>query len=253
MSQLHIMRKIRLNLTALCVVLVQAAALPQGAAAQAPQEGWDVAVYPILAWVPLGIGIDVDVPPFDGDGGGSGNIVDSRFDGAFLGGVAATNGNWRIEGDLMWAAIGGDRVERPRLTVDLDVIYGHANVGRRIAPDLYLTGGVRRLAFKYDVTLGDLPQFSREPGIWNPLVGIGWHRPGPKVEWHGSFEGGGFGAGADVDLGGTFRVDWKPVRHFGLTAGYNVLYLKVSDEVRGRTVIVKPTLHGPLVGIGFYF
>jgi hypothetical protein len=234
--------------------MVQVAALAQvPVTASAPQEGWDVAVYPILAWLPLGISIDVDIPPFDVDAGGSGDIVDSRFDGAFLGGVAASNGAWRIEADLMWAAIGGDRVERPRLTVDLDVIYGHANVGRRIAPELYLTGGVRRVAFKYDITLGELPQFSREPGIWDPLVGIGWHRTGPKVEWHASFEGGGFGAGADVDVSGTFRVDWKPVRHFGLTAGYNVLYLKVTDEVRGRTVEVKPTLHGPLVGIGLYF
>ena len=82
------MRKIRLHcLTALCVVIVQIAALPQRAAgAPAPQEGWDVAVYPILAWVPLGIGIDVDIPPFEGDVGGAGDIVDSRFDGAFLGG-----------------------------------------------------------------------------------------------------------------------------------------------------------------------
>ena len=51
------MRKFRLNcLSALRVVIVQATALPQRAAgAPAPQEGWDVAVYPILVWVPLGI------------------------------------------------------------------------------------------------------------------------------------------------------------------------------------------------------
>jgi hypothetical protein len=59
--------------------------------------------------------------------------------------------------------------------------------------------------------------------------------------------------GAEVDLGAEFRVDWKLVRHFGLTAGYNLLYLKVTDEVIGRTVTVKPTLHGPTVGLGLYF
>src|SRR5687768_7516536 len=103
------MRKIRRNcLIALCIVFVQVAALPQGAAgAQAPQEGWDVAVYPILAWVPLGIGIDVDIPPFDGEGGGSGDIVDSRFDGAYLGGLSVSNGTWRIEGDVIWTGFGG--------------------------------------------------------------------------------------------------------------------------------------------------
>jgi hypothetical protein len=249
------MHRIRIVcLTALCVAALNGAARAQ-CAARAPSapEGWDVAVYPILAWVPLGIGIDVDVPPINGDAGGSGEIIDTRFDGAFLAGVTASNGTWRIEGDAIWAGVGGDRAERPLLTVDLDLIYGHANLGLRVAPDLYLTAGVRRLALKYDITLGELPHLSRKPGVWDPLVGIGWHRSGSTIEWHASFEGGGFGAGADVDLAGTVRMDWKPVRHFGLTAGYNVLYLKVSDTVAGRTVVVEPTVHGPVVGIGFYF
>jgi hypothetical protein len=249
------MHRIRIVcMTALWLAALNGAARAQSAVgAPSAQEGWDVAVYPILAWVPLGIGIDVDVPPINGDVGGSGEIIDSRFDGAFLAGVTASNGTWRIEGDAIWAGVGGDRAERPLLTVDLDLIYGHANLGLRVAPDLYLTAGVRRLALKYDITLGELPHLSRKPGVWNPLLGIGWHRPGSKVEWHASFEGGGFGVGADVDLAGTVRMDWKPVRHFGLTAGYNVLYLKVSDTVAGRTVVVEPTLHGPVVGIGFYF
>ncbi len=249
------MHMIRLKcLTALLAVIFQMAALPQAAAGgQAPQEGWNVAVYPILAWVPIGLGIDVDIPPAGGDDGGSGDILDSRLDGAFLGGMAASNGTWRFEADGIWAGVGGDRPERPFLTVDLDVIYGHANLGLRVAPDFYLTAGVRRVLLKYDITLGELPQLSREPGVWNPLLGIGWHRTGPKVEWHASFEGGGFGAGADVDLSGTLRVDWKPLRHFGLTGGYNVLYLKVTDTVANRSVTLEPLMHGPVVGIGLYF
>jgi len=249
------MRHIRLHrLTILCVVFLHAVALPQrAAAAPAEQEGWDVAVYPILAWLPLSIGIDVNIPPFEGNVGGAGNIVDSRFDGAYLGGVAASNGTWRMEADAIWAAFGGDRTERPNLRVDLDLIYGHATLGRRVAPDLYLTGGVRRVALKYDITLGELPRLSRTPGVWNPLVGIGWHRTGTKLEWHESFEGGGFDVGADIDLAGTVRVDWKPVRHFGFTGGYNVLYMKLTDTAANRTVIVEPTMHGPIVGIGFYF
>ena len=217
------------------------------------QEGWRVALYPILVWVPLGIDVDVDTPPTNGDGGGSASILDSRLDGAFFGGASVSNGTWRIEGYGIWAGVGGDRPERPFLTVDLDLIYGTARLGRRVAPDLYVTGGVRRVAFDYDITLGELPRFSRKPGIWDPLVGLAWHREGPRVDWHASFDGGGFGAGADVDLSAELRVDWKPVRHFGFTAGYNVLYLKVSDEVLGRTLTVKPTLHGPTVGIGLYF
>jgi hypothetical protein len=236
-------------LTALCVV-----GLGRAAEAQAQGDaGWNITVYPIFAWLPIDIGIDVDIPPGGGDDGGSGAIVESRFDGAFFGGAAASNGPWRIEGHGIWAAFGGDRLERPSLVVDLDVIYGDAKLGRQVVPDLYVTGGLRRVAIKYDITLGDLPHFSRQPGVWDPLVGLGWHREGRTLEWHASFDVGGFGVGADVDLGAGFHLDWKPVPHFGLTGGYNFLYLKVTDEVAGRTVIVKPTVHGPAVGFGLYF
>ena len=38
---------------------------------------------------------------------------------------------------------------------------------------------------------------------------------------------------ADVDVGASLRVDWKPISHFGLTVGYDLLYLKV-DSVASR-------------------
>mgnify|MGYP003575952549 CR=1 FL=1 len=51
------------------------------ARAQSPgSDDWNIGVYPILVWIPLGIGIDIDVPPVGGDGGGTADIVDSRFD-----------------------------------------------------------------------------------------------------------------------------------------------------------------------------
>jgi len=207
----------------------------------------------VLVWVPLGISVDVDTPPVNGDAGGSGRILDSQLDGAFFGGATASNGVWRVDGYGIWAGFGGDRIEQPALTVDMDLIYGIARLGHRIAPDLFINAGVRRFALKYDIRLGNLPQFSRKPGLWDPLVGIGWHHEGRKVEWHATFDGGGFGVGADVDLGAELRLDWKPVRHFGFTLGYNALYLKLSDDVAGRTLNLKATLHGPAVGIGLYF
>src|SRR5262245_20257556 len=106
------MRVTRIVLFAvLCVV-----GLSQSARAQnAGDAGWNVAVYPILAWVPLGIDIDVDVPPINGDAGGAGKIIDSRLDGAFFGGASASNGVWRIEAYAIWASVGGDRPDRPFL------------------------------------------------------------------------------------------------------------------------------------------
>ena len=214
---------------------------------------WDVTIYPVLAWIPLDIGIDVDVPPIGGDGGGSGKVLNSQLDGAFFAGVAATNGVWRIDGYGLWASFGGDRPERPSMEVDLDLIYGSARIGRRIAPDLFVAGGVRRVAIDYDITLGDLPRLSRKPGVWDPIVGIGWHRLRQKVEWHAAFDGGGFGAGADVDLSAAFSVDWKLLPHFSLTGGYNFQYLKVSDSVASRDLTIELTAHGPTVGFGLYF
>jgi len=249
------MRVIRVVfLAAVCVVNLAGTALAQSVPGSSGGDDWQVTVYPILAWVPLDIGIDVDIPPIGGGGGGgTGQIVDSRLDGAFFAGVAASNGVWRLDGYGLWASFGGDRPELPFLAVDLDLVYGSAKLGRRVAPDVYVTGGVRRVALDYDITLGTLPHFSRKPGVWDPIAGIGWHRVRPKVEWHAAFEGGGFGVGADVDLGASFGVDWKPIPHFGLTAGYNVLYLKVSDTVATRDLTVKLTAQGPTVGFGLYF
>ena len=240
-------------LAALLVASLARSANAQGTGQSAVQnDGWDFSIYPIFLWVPVDIGVGVEVPPSGNDGGGIGDIVESQLDGAFFGGVTASNGTWRIEGYGIWTSFGGSR-DLPFLTVDMDVIYGDGKIGRRVARDLYITGGLRRVALKYDFTLGTLPRFSRKPGVWDPLAGVGWHRVNPKVEWHASFEGGGFGVGADVDLGATLRVDWKPVRHFGLAGGYNFMYLKLSDTIAGREVIVKPTVHGPSVGFGLYF
>ena len=168
---------------------------------------WDISVYPMLAWVPLGIAIDVDIPPFGGDFGGAGDIVDSRFDGAFLGGAAASNGTWRIEGDAIWASFGGDRVERPNLTVDLDVTLRtcHPRTQGCFEPVSDRRRAACGAGLRYPARRPAAGLYTRKPGVWNPLVGIGWHRAGPKVEWHASFEGGGFGVGADVDLKGTVQ------------------------------------------------
>jgi hypothetical protein len=231
-----------------------ATASAQTTAAASSDEGWDVAIYPVFGWVPFGIGIDVELPPVEGGGGPTtGKIVDGRFDGAYLGGMSAAKGRFRIDADGLWAAVGGDRVDNPVLRVDVDAIYGHGSIGFELGSDFYVTGGVRRLALKYDVELAGR-QFERKPGIWDPLVGVAWHhKVGPKLDLHAAFEGGGFGVGADTDIGTNFRIDWKPVTHFGLTVGYNTLYLKFSDTVANKTFTVTQSLHGPVFGIGLYF
>lgn len=227
------------------------------AAAQTSDNDWKISIYPVYAWVPISIDIDVNVPPLSGGGGSGpefgGKIADGRFDGAFFGGVSAAKGNWRIDADGLWAAVGGDRAENPVLRVDVDAFYFHGSAGRKIYSDLYVTAGVRRMALKYEIELAGR-EFERKPGLWNPLIGVGWHRArGNTLDFHATFEGGGFGVGADVDIAGAVRIDWKPTTHFGITAGYSLLYLKLGHTVGDRTFTAKQTLHGPAVGIGLYF
>lgn len=245
------MRRLTLTLTLILVLTTAGGALAQTAS----DDDWNVGIYPVFGWIPVDIDIKVDVPPFDdGSGGGVGDIVDGRFDGAFLAGFYASKGRFRVDGDGMWAAVGGDRPDRPRLTVDADVVYFHATGGVKIAPDLYVVGGLRRLALKYDVRIADFPSFERERGFWDPVVGIGFHREGDRwLEVHATFEGGGFGVGTDVEWAGMFRLDFKPARHFGITGGYNFLYFRGEDSTRTGPFRFEQTLHGPAAGIGLYF
>jgi hypothetical protein len=226
-------------------------AIAQGASRA--DSGWNVGLYPVFVWVPSGIDIDVELPP---DGGGdAGSIVDGRFDGAYLGGFYLSRGWFRVDADGVWAGIGGDRVQTPTLRVDADLIYFHATGGVRLVPGLYATAGVRRLALKYNIQFASFPEFERKPGLWDPVIGVGYHLEGEgrPFEIHATFEGGGFGVGADQEYGLMGRVDWKPFSHFGLTGGYSLLHLKFSNTVANRAFTVRQTVQGPIVGIGLYF
>ena len=241
-------------MAAVCVLQTVQPAFAQSTTSPSADEGWRINVYPVLLWVPTGLGMEVALPPSNaGDAGFVGKIVEARFDGAFFGGFSAARGPWRFDASGLWAAIGGDRVERPAFHVDADVIYAHVSAGRKLFSDLYATAGVRRLALKYEIAVDDLGNFERKPGVWDPVVGLGWHSQGRWFELHAAFEAGGFGVGTDLELAGELRVDWKPFRHFGLTAGYHMLYFELEDTAINRQFRVEQTLQGPMIGLGFYF
>jgi hypothetical protein len=220
-------------------------------------SGWDVSIYPALLWMPSA-SVSTNIPPRpDVPGGpdlpGESASTSSSFDGAYLGGFSMETSRFRVDVDGIWVALTTLR-DRPLLGVDLDVIYGHVSGGVKVYGDLFVTAGLRRFALKYEIAQETRPSFTRKPGIWDPLVGVAWHGAlGPKWTLHLVGEGGGFGVGSDVDLLGSARADWKFADHFGATFGYSVLYFKFSDKIGDRTLEIKPTLYGPLVGVGFYF
>jgi hypothetical protein len=224
----------------------------QAASAQTPRD-WNVAIYPLIGWLPL-FGASVDLPPLPeipGDPGASATI-DTSFDSAYLAGFAVQSKHLVAEGEFLWAGLSGT-LEAPRVTLSSDIIYGEGYAGPRFG-DFAIVGGVRRLAVKVVAEVGERPRFERKPGVWDPLVGVDYRRPlGSAWTLQTTVLGGGFGVGTDVDLSGRVRVDWTFVPHVGVSLGYQLLYFKLSDDLLGRTFETSQTLHGPIVGVGIYF
>ena len=238
-----------------CVILLLAALIGSCGVVQAqtPATGWKVGIYPVFVWIPTGVDIDLELPP--DEGGDLGSIVESRFDGAYFGGFYASKRWFRTDMEGAWASFGGDRADRPAFSVDAHLIYFHGTSGIRFAPGFYATAGVRRVALKYDIRLADFPNFEREPGLWDPVVGVGYHYEGADrpLEFHATLETGGFGVGADQEYAAMGRLDWKPVQHFGVTAGYTFLHLRFTDTRLAREFKVRQSVHGPVLGIALYF
>ena len=216
--------------------------------------GWNIAVYPALAWVPI-FGTSVTLPPLPSQPiatpGPSGS-TSSSFNGAFFGGARFEKGKWSADALFMWADLSAER-ETPFTKVNLDYVFGDALVGREVLPDLYLEGGVRRLALDIHATVGS-DSASRSPGFWDPIVGLTYRRQlGRKwrILIHG--DGGGFGVGSDVDVTATARAEWQFARHFGITMGYGGMHFSESDTAQSRTLTISPTLHGPIFGFGIFF
>jgi len=98
----------------------------------------------------------------------------------------------------MWAGLSAKR-ETPLAKVSLDFVFGHVLVGRELLPGFYVEGGARRLALDINATV-ETESASRSPGFWDPLIGVTYRRQlGRKwrILLHG--DGGGFGAGSDVE------------------------------------------------------
>jgi hypothetical protein len=142
----------------------------------------------------------------------------SSLNGAFFGGARFEKGKWSADGLFMWRALSAQR-KNPLVDVNLDFVFGNAMAGREMLPNLYVEGGVRRLALDIHATV-ESSSASRSPGFWDPLIGLTYRRQlGRKwrILIHG--DGGGFGVGSDVDVTATGRAEWQFARHFGIAMG----------------------------------
>jgi len=224
-------------------------------------SAWKVSIYPIYAWLPIfGGNISVPSPPRPSNPiqTPSTSSVSGNFNGAGFAGFEVEKSRVIVRGTFLYASISGDHTD-PKAHVGLDILFGELMGGYEIVKDLSLEGGVRRMNVKITASVDPNPEVSRKPGIWDPLIGITWkHQLGRKWLFRTHFDGGGFGVGSDVTYSGTARVDYRFVKHFGVTMGFSALHFKITDSATDSTGVVrnleaKQTLYGPLLGLGIYF
>jgi len=196
-----------------------------------PTKNWRLTLYPALVWAPI-FGASVTEPPPPSSPPStpseSGSTSGSLNGALFVGGRLEIN-QWSVETNVLWAGLSAKR-ENPLVKVDMDFVFGQAMAGREVVPDLFLEGGVRRLALSIGITVVNFPTLNRQPGFWDPLIGLTYRRR-LSQKWtvflHG--DGGGFGVGSDVDVTATGRAEWQFTRHFGLTFGYGGFPFRQND------------------------
>ena len=231
-----------------------------GSAWETDRSAWKVAIYPVYLWLPV-FGAHIDMPALptlpSNPGVGSGT-ASSAFNGAGFAAFEIQKSGWSGDGAFLLASISGDNTN-PNVNVGLHIKYGQLMGGHEILKGLSLEGGVRRMAFNINATVGAYPEVRRQVGVWDPLLGLTWRRQlGRKWMLRAHMDGGGFGVGSDVTLAGSIRADWRFAKHFGVTFGAAALYFDISDTVIDsagfkKTLVARQSLYGPIAGFGIYF
>lgn len=243
--------------------------LPSPAGPQPPSspsdedyDKWKVAIYPILGWAPLfRANTDFNLPNGPSGGiSGAGN-TNWSINGAALFGVDISKSAWLFEAEGMWASVSANR-QNPYVNTSTSASYGDLFVGHKLWKDISFLVGFRRMAVDATVTVDPYPQFSRKPGVWDPLIGLDWRKQfGRKFYAQIRADGGGFGVGSDVDVDLEGRLEWRFAKHFGLLIGYEGLHYQISGDKKetiGPITLSHPwqlrqTFNGPLMGFGIYF
>ena len=224
-------------------------------------SAWKVTIYPVYLWAPvMGANVNLEnfpVVPGRPPGPNSGNAT-STFNGAGFAGFEIQKSGWSGSGEFFYASINGDNAN-PKIHLGTDIKYGQAMAGHKLGKGFSLEGGVRRMAFKLSASVGDYPEVSRTPGVWDPLVGITWrYQAGKKWSLRAHLDGGGFGVGTDVSMGAAVRADWRFAKHFGMTMGFAGLHFQLANSIIDntayeKTLTIRQTLYGPVLGFGIYF
>jgi hypothetical protein len=255
------------KLVALAVVALLGAS--SAALAQAPNakpaggnNGWDVSVYPILAYLPV-MGINVrlpDAPPCAACPPGTPpeSSADSGLSGAAFFGFRVEKSRFAVEGVFNYAGLDATK-SSPFADVNLKILAANFKGGFMVVKDLYVEAGARYVGLKVTAAVLTYPEVSWEPGRWGPLVGVTYH-PQLAKRWRlqSHLDWIGLGGGAYSAVSGQARAEWEPIKHFLVTAGYGFSKEKINGSIEtakygNEDIHLDYTLHGPVLGIGFHF
>jgi hypothetical protein len=247
---------------ALCATRVLAIAVgllmnAMPASAQSSEtDGWRTLIYPIHAWLPV-FGADVRLPEVD-NGDGSGVTIpqaqtSGNFNGAALAGFRLERRRLSVEGEFLWAGMSGN-VTLPSFKLNLDTISGKLIGGVQIARALYVDGGVRRYAISMKASILDRPEVDWKPGIWEPVVGLTF-RPEFRrtLRLFTQAEYGGIGDDSHKSSSVTALLEWRPMQHLTIGAGYGLMHLRADGTILTKPVHFSQTLNGPMLTLGLVF
>jgi hypothetical protein len=240
-------------------VLAQSAASPKQAGSD---PGWDVSVYPILAYIPV-MGIDVrlpDAPPCAGCPPSTPpeSRVNSGLSGAAFVGFRVEKRRFSVEGIFNYAGLEAS-TSSPFVDVKLKIYAGNVKGGFMVVKNLYAEAGARYIGLEVTADVLTYPEVTWEPARWAPVVGVTYH-PQLAKRWRlqAHLDWIGFGGDAYSATSGQTRVEWEPITHFLLTAGYGFSTEKLNGTLDAakygsKDIHLDYTLHGPVLGIGFRF
>ena len=143
------------------------------AAAQSPDDGWNVVLYPVYGWLPIHRA-ETRLPERPAGDGGTvtpDGSTDSSLDQAVLAAARVEKGRFSLEGGFLYAGLAGE-ADSPLVKLEVDTSIADLRAGYAVMPDLYLEAGARYLALDMALTIGDYPKRNWKPDMLEPVVGI---------------------------------------------------------------------------------
>jgi hypothetical protein len=131
--------------------------------------------------------------------------------------------------------------------------------GVRVYGPFFLEGGARYHGVHATFAVLDFAPIDWDPGRWSPAVGATF-RPVLSKRWRlfAHIDRGGLGVNDVSTTNGEARIEWRPISHLAITAGYAFCTTTLDGTLFENTAVARPvhlqqTLHGPVAGIGIPF